>query len=40
VHELAPERRSLEDVVHERTGVSGDRVDRRAVDRAGGQARR
>jgi ABC-type multidrug transport system ATPase subunit len=28
VHELGPERRSLEEVVHERTGAAGDRVDR------------
>jgi ABC-2 type transport system ATP-binding protein len=42
VHELGPERRSLEDVVHERTGASGDRVDRTSggrVGRASGEAR-
>ena len=27
VLELGPERRSLEDVVHERTGAAGDRVE-------------
>ena len=36
VHELGPERRSLEEVVHERTGVAGDRVDRAGrTDRSG-----
>jgi ABC-type multidrug transport system ATPase subunit len=36
VHELGPERRSLEEVVHERTGVAGDRVDRAGrADRSG-----
>jgi ABC-2 type transport system ATP-binding protein len=37
VHELGPERRSLEEVVHERTGAAGDRVDRPG--RAGGPGR-
>jgi ABC-type multidrug transport system ATPase subunit len=36
VLELGPERRSLEDVVHERTGAAGDRVDR--IDGAAGAA--
>jgi ABC-2 type transport system ATP-binding protein len=40
VHELGPERRSLEEVVHERTGAGGDRVDRTdRADRADGVRR-